>query len=114
MKAGPGGLFGSRSHRRMLNLFEVSDTRAAARGSNESAMVRTNASDVRFEGGSVVMDARTTADEADDVRVLDGILLSPALEATHPARLDSAKKIFEALEHRTRFIDLAATDGQSL
>lgn len=106
-----GSLFGGRSIRRMLGVFEVQDAQAAARFGMEEGRVGNTSPDVTFEGGNVVVEQRTPQELADDVRVLDGILLDPGLAPTDPARVEQMKQVFESAENRDRFLDLIESDG---
>lgn len=106
-----GGMFGSRRRRRAVGVFDVSDARAAAQHVDPGAVPIQRTGATTVEGGTVVVHANTPAELASDVRGLDGLLLSPYMPPTHPARMEIAKQVFASEQHQSRFIDMIPDDG---
>jgi DNA uptake protein ComE-like DNA-binding protein len=106
------GIFGSRDIRRLVDLYEVKDAYYAARSTQPGARVTpTGVTDRLTVSG--LPEIHTGEQLGNDVRVLDGMLMSSHIPPAHPARLETTKALNAAIENRERFLDLVGTDGDA-
>jgi DNA uptake protein ComE-like DNA-binding protein len=104
-----GGIYRRRYIRKALNIYNDGDLQAAARrGLTQTQQPKGN---IFVQDGKVAIERPTPGQIAEDVRVMDGILLSENVEYTNPAKLETAKALYRQEQHRERFFDHALYDG---
>jgi DNA uptake protein ComE-like DNA-binding protein len=117
-----GGLYGSRAIRKSLKIFNDADLKSAVpdnvRGQSRDTLARlqtrTPSGKVFYQDGKIAIERPTPAQAVEDVRVMDGILLSDGVDYTNPAKLETAKALWRMDQHRARFLDHIENDGEPI